>query len=584
MTKKRKVCSPPQGDQRENYEELKEFIVSENAKCVSEIREVNERRIAAVEESLNFALDSLTALSQRQHSADLDIVHLKKESADLRRRLQQLELGEDRIQQEKRLTTLLFSGPAIQAHARREDAVRQIHATVQERMNHALDNAQVRAMIRLRSGKVLVEFTSASPGSDRDILFRSKAKLRGSGLFISESLTPRRQALFSETLQLKKDGIIFSTFTRAGNIFVCRSRDSAPLRIADPEALRQLAESGASRRPAQRRAQVEGVSGRPDPWREEGVRERERAPSGLTSSAMEVVALSPVGSEVTASRAVGAGSRHAGAADLNPAGTDRARERGRHGSSPSSLLECAREAAVSLVQLSPPLKETSAVGATTAASSAGVADRLIETSVAVGALGDSASPGVGRPTVRERPTTGDLVSPVPGTSGVASPPLTGRPTEGGGGRREVTFSSPGRRSASAAEFDRAAVARPSADGGLGSPLPVTPGRGSPPLAALASGEGRDQRRDEVRVRSPALASGESGADCLTEQRSAGGSTVSGVGRPDDSESGVGGRAGTGVTRCEGSRVGGAASPSRQRVRGYAGSRDPFRYKDIRDFF
>ena len=78
MTKKRKVCSPPQGDRSDNYEELKEFIVRENSKCVEEIKTANERRIAAVEASLTFALDSITAVSQRQYSADIDIVQLKK--------------------------------------------------------------------------------------------------------------------------------------------------------------------------------------------------------------------------------------------------------------------------------------------------------------------------------------------------------------------------------------------------------------------------------------------------------------------------------------------------------------------------
>ena len=559
MTKKRKVCSPPQGDRSDNYEELKEFIVRENSKCVEEIKTANERRIAAVEASLTFALDSITAVSQRQYSADIDIVQLKKESADLRRRLQQLELGEDRIQQEKRLTTLLFSGPAIQAQARREDAVRRINAIVQERMNHTLDSAQVRAMIRLRSGKVLVEFTSASPGSDRDVLFRAKSKLRGSGLFISESLTPRRQAMFLETLQLKKAGIIFSTFTRAGNIFVCRSRDSAPLRVADPEAVRQLAESGASHRPAQGRARVEGAGGLPAPWEEEGARERGRAPSGPSGGAMEVGALSPVGSVVAAPRAVGVGSGRASAADLSPVGSAQVEERGRHGSSPSSLLECAREAAVSLVQLSPPLEETAGVGvATTAASStAGGTDHLIGVSVAAGALAGSASP-VGRPAERELSATGDLVSPVPVTSGVAFPPLTARSFEEGGGRRGVTVSGE-------------------------SPVLGSGERGGGPVDHRPSGGGLDGMVCHAGV-SGSESGGVVGAG-LVRRGSGAGSTpgvVAGVGetrRVDgaSSSSGVGKETAAGVAR----RVGGAGSVSGPRgpsSRGVGG------FKDIREYF
>ncbi|KAF0287851.1 Brevican core protein [Amphibalanus amphitrite] len=238
MGKRRKVCSPSQEGPSDGdiCAELKEFIVSENSKCVKEIRDSNDRRIAAVEESLSFAMDSLTAMSERQRSADIDILQLQRETAELRRRLQHLELSEDREQQEKRLTSLVFSGPALQSKTSREDAARLIRSLVQQRMEHALDSAQVKAMIRLRNGRVLIDFTTAAPGSDRDVLFRNKTKLKGTGLFVAESLTPRRQAMFSDLLRMKKEGIIFSVFTRSGVILACRSRDSAPIRITDPEA------------------------------------------------------------------------------------------------------------------------------------------------------------------------------------------------------------------------------------------------------------------------------------------------------------------------------------------------------------
>ena len=89
MTKKRKACSPTQdGAGSTSFcEELKAFIVSENAKCVKEIRDSNDRRLGAIEESLSFALDSLAAVSNRQHSADVDIVQLRRDTADLKQRL-----------------------------------------------------------------------------------------------------------------------------------------------------------------------------------------------------------------------------------------------------------------------------------------------------------------------------------------------------------------------------------------------------------------------------------------------------------------------------------------------------------------
>ena len=133
-------------------------------------------------------------------------------------------------------------------------------------------------MPRLRSGKILVDFTSAAPGSDRDILFRSKAKLRGSGLYIAESLTPRRQSMFAELLKLKKRGVISSVFTRSGDILVFRSRDSAPIRIASPESVSQLSGIAESRN-TQGRAQEEDGGGpaAPTPQREREPGEPTRA-------------------------------------------------------------------------------------------------------------------------------------------------------------------------------------------------------------------------------------------------------------------------------------------------------------------
>ena len=263
MTKKRKAYSPTQDGQSDVCAELKEFIVRENAKCVKEIKDSNDRRLVAVEESLSFAMDSLRTISDRQHSADVDIVALRKETADLRRRLQQIELAEDRQEQEKRLVCLVFSGRSLQGLTRREDAAQLIRSVVHQYIGHSMDRSQIKALVRLRNGKVLIEFTSAGPGSDRDLLFRSKSRLRGSGLYIAESLTRRRQAMFSDLLRLKKEGVIFTAFTRSGNIMACRSRDAAPLRIASPEAVQQLAESGPVSRPVQGRTQVGGVEDAP---------------------------------------------------------------------------------------------------------------------------------------------------------------------------------------------------------------------------------------------------------------------------------------------------------------------------------
>ena len=68
--------------------------------------------------------------SERQRTASQDIQRLQKETEDLKQRLQQLENGEDRHQQARRLVCLIFSGPELQRQTCREDAARLIKAVV----------------------------------------------------------------------------------------------------------------------------------------------------------------------------------------------------------------------------------------------------------------------------------------------------------------------------------------------------------------------------------------------------------------------------------------------------------------------
>ncbi|KAF0295826.1 hypothetical protein FJT64_006704 [Amphibalanus amphitrite] len=312
MPKRRKVCSPAQEGQSDGdiCAELKEFIARENAKCVKEIRDSNDKRLVAIEESLSFAMDSLTAVSERQHSADTDILQLQKETAELRRRLQQMELAEDRRQQEGRLTSLVFSGPAIQTQTRREDAARRIQTLVQQHMRHALDPSQGRAQA-----------------------------VSGEG--------PRGPAL------------------------------------------------------------------RREEWRR---RERGRTPSEF-GVAMELEVRSPG----VASGSAAPDSRSP------PVGSGGAADRGRPGASSSPLLDCAREAPVGLVRLSPPLEAVPTAGAVAAADrSAGGGGGTPRT------RSRSASPGV-----RPSAAAGALGPPLPVTSGAGSPPLPA-PVSGESGRRGET--------------------------------------------------------------------------------------------------------------------------------------------------
>ena len=442
MTKKRKAGSPSQEGQSDiNLGDLKEFIMMENAKNVKDIKESNERRLAAVEDSLSFTMDALTSVSARQQSADQDILMLQKEVAELRCRLRRMELEEDRRQQDGRMQHLIFSGPVIQSLRPQEDPFERIRSVLSEYVGRDVHRDQIKSIIKLKNGKVGVEFPSASRGSERDVLFRSKTRLRGSGLFISEFLTPRRQDIFLALLALKKRKVIFSVFTRSGDVMVCRTRDSAPFKVMDIEAVAALTPAGSPRGADQGRAQEMDGGGAPLGTAAGGEEQRRPGMGAGASPPTLCRGREEQGREgaLTAGRGgrprPDVATRPCGSGDSNIAESPAHAESSRHPS--SLLLDCAGES-VRLVHLSPRLGEEPelrpAPMRVTTDGSPGSSRSLRESSVrgcpVVPGSRVSAPPGAG-PAGAGPAGTGTLESPLDsGTSRPASAPLAGRGVSG----------------------------------------------------------------------------------------------------------------------------------------------------------
>ena len=138
------------------------------------------------------------------------------------------------MEQQSRLGCLIFSGSAVPQQLDGERTAEVFQAMIQDRMGITAESSDIKAAYRLQSKNILVEFTSIAFNSVRDRIFRSKtSKLQGSGLFVSESLTSRRQKIFQRLLQLKRSGVIVSVFTQSGDIFIRRHVDSVPQHIQD---------------------------------------------------------------------------------------------------------------------------------------------------------------------------------------------------------------------------------------------------------------------------------------------------------------------------------------------------------------
>ena len=106
-------------------------------------------------------------MSSRQQSSAIDIILLQRNTAELRRRLQRLEISEDRLVQEKRISCLVFSGPALESLPRRENVAHSIRTVTHQYLRHDMVQSPINALIMLRDGKIPIEFSLAAHGSDR---------------------------------------------------------------------------------------------------------------------------------------------------------------------------------------------------------------------------------------------------------------------------------------------------------------------------------------------------------------------------------------------------------------------------------
>ncbi|KAF0310682.1 hypothetical protein FJT64_001880 [Amphibalanus amphitrite] len=237
-------CS--QGGQEDQIAELKEFIRNENARSnkslAQEIRRCNEERLTAIETSLSFAMAANETMAKRLVEVEQRAQRAEENLAHCARRLCLVEEQLDDVQQRELQDWLIFSGPAIPRRSqsgRNEDSSRLLYAIIHQHMGYEMDVAQLREVYR-DERQIRVRFSAVGAGSDRYHMVRNKTKLRGTGLYIRERLTPFRQKLFNELMRFKMARQISTVFTRDGTVFAVVGRRDQPRPVRTEAAMERL--------------------------------------------------------------------------------------------------------------------------------------------------------------------------------------------------------------------------------------------------------------------------------------------------------------------------------------------------------
>ena len=238
------ICS--QDDGGDVIADLKAFIRDENARngraLAEQIRKCNEERMTALENSLSFALTTSETLAKRLSEVEQRAQKTESDLLFCARRLAAAEEQLDEMRQREYHDWLVFSGPAIARAAnagRGQEVAKRIHELVYNYMGHGMDMSQVKE-VRRDERQIQIRFNVVSEGSDRFFLVRNKTKLQGSGLYIRERLTPARQRIFNETLQLKRNRQLNTVFTRDGTVFVVVDQRDRPRPVRSEAAVERL--------------------------------------------------------------------------------------------------------------------------------------------------------------------------------------------------------------------------------------------------------------------------------------------------------------------------------------------------------
>ena len=235
-----------QGDDMDVISDLKEFIRMENERSnralTEELRRHNDEMMTALENSLSFALTTNETLAKRLSAVEQRARQAEQDLFSCASRLAAVEEQLDLAQQWECRDWLIFSGPAISRMpkaGRDRDATQLLHDMVRKLMDYEMDTRQLVAVYR-EEKQIRVRFNTVTAGSDRHFLVRNKTRLRGTGLYIRERLTPFRQRIFNDMLQLKRNKQISTVFTKEGTVFVVVDRGDRPRPVRSDAAVERL--------------------------------------------------------------------------------------------------------------------------------------------------------------------------------------------------------------------------------------------------------------------------------------------------------------------------------------------------------
>jgi hypothetical protein len=163
-------------------------------------------------------------IDEKAEEIKLELKEVKEEQNKQKEGLENVQRKIDELEQDKRLNNLLVRGVPLDGRNTKQACMAKLNKEMKIHLKTA-DITYVIPIGKSEDGLVKMAF---SDGKKREEVYKSRAKLKGKDIWITEDLTPRKSSLFYKTRQAVKEGLGVLTWTHNGKIFMKATENAKP--------------------------------------------------------------------------------------------------------------------------------------------------------------------------------------------------------------------------------------------------------------------------------------------------------------------------------------------------------------------
>ena len=222
--------------------QIKGLIEAGNAVVIQKLEKL-EIRLKSFESRLEIVEHDTFEATSRSENAEREVARLTKENVSLKEQINAMDINQ-------RLDSLILKCDEFGRRSLNEDIGEKTCHILNARfewLNLSKDDLQVAHRLQAEN-TVICKFVRRSVRDQiYDSRFRQRTRETGRRLFITESLSAQNRDIMNALVNAKKEGRIYTCFTRRGCPFFKQNISSSSLRVSSLEQIQPLLNAPLSR-------------------------------------------------------------------------------------------------------------------------------------------------------------------------------------------------------------------------------------------------------------------------------------------------------------------------------------------------